>query len=162
MACSSAFACQAVFALHNSARPAPRATRRCALAPSWPPTSALKSAVRGKGGTPHCRAPRATQFPVACAIVTQLQTLVSGAPLDPVDSAVLTIGKIEAGTVENIIPNEAVLYGTLRTLRDDTQATWSQASSASPSTPPLRMNARRFTSTNPATPTPPTAPPRPP
>ncbi len=50
-----------------------------------------------------------------------------------------------------------MLYGTLRTLRDDAQATLVAASSASPSTPPLRMNAKRFTSTNPATPTPPTS-----
>jgi hippurate hydrolase len=45
------------------------------------------------------------------AIVGQLQTLVSRG-VDPIDSAVLTIGKIDGGTVENIIPMECCIYGT--------------------------------------------------
>jgi amidohydrolase len=52
--------------------------------------------------------------------VGQLQALVSRT-VDPVDSAVLTIGKIESGTVENIIPNEAFIYGTFRSLRQETR-----------------------------------------
>jgi amidohydrolase len=71
--------------------------------------------IRGKGG--HAAQPHTTvdPIPVACAIVGQLQTLVSRG-VDPLDSAVLTVGKIESGTVENIIPNEAFIYGTCRTL----------------------------------------------
>ena len=64
---------------------------------------------------------RASSIPVACAIVGQLQLLVSRT-VDPLDSAVLTVGKIESGTVENIIPDEAAIYGTCRTLRPDTLA----------------------------------------
>ena len=48
-------------------------------------------------------------------MVTQLQTLISR-ELPPLDSAVLTIGRFEAGTASNIIPEEAFLEGTLRTL----------------------------------------------
>src|SRR3546814_17937671 len=36
--------------------------------------------------------------------------------------AVLTIAKIEAGTTHNIIPGEAKLLGTLRTLSEETRA----------------------------------------
>ena len=115
------FACQAVFALHNWPD-LPQGQMAVRVGPIMASTMRFEIRVRGKGG--HAALPHTTRdpVPVACAIVTQLQTLVSRT-LDPVDSAVLTIGKIEAGTVENIIPNEAVLYGTLRTLRDDTQAT---------------------------------------
>jgi amidohydrolase len=75
--------------------------------------------VIGRGG--HAAQPHATidPIPVACAIVGQLQLLVSR-QLDPLDSAVLTIGKIEGGTVENIIPDEAAIYGTCRTLSPQT------------------------------------------
>ena len=115
------FACQAVFALHNWPD-LPQGQMAVRVGPIMAANIRFEIRVRGKGG--HAALPHTTRdpVPVACAIVTQLQTLVSRT-LDPVDSAVLTIGKIEAGTVENIIPNEAVLYGTLRTLRDDTQAT---------------------------------------
>jgi hippurate hydrolase len=34
---------------------------------------------------------------------------------------VLTVAKVESGTVENIIPDEAVIYGTCRALRPATQ-----------------------------------------
>src|SRR5574344_1792413 len=115
------FPCQAVFALHNWPD-LPQGQMAVRVGPIMAANIRFEVRVRGKGG--HAALPHTTRdpVPVACAIVTQLQTLVSRT-LDPVDSAVLTIGKIEAGTVENIIPNEAVIYGTLRTLRDDTQAT---------------------------------------
>ncbi len=115
------FPCQAVFALHNWPD-LPQGQMAVRAGPIMAANIRFEIRVRGKGG--HAALPHTTRdpIPVACAIVTQLQTLVSRT-LDPVDSAVLTIGKIEAGTVENIIPNEAVIYGTLRTLRDSTQAT---------------------------------------
>ena len=114
------FPCQAVFALHNWPD-LPQGQMAVRTGPIMAANIRFEIRVRGKGG--HAALPHTTldPIPVACAIVTQLQTLVSRR-VDPVDSAVLTIGKIEAGTVENIIPNEAVIYGTLRTLRDDTQA----------------------------------------
>jgi metal-dependent amidase/aminoacylase/carboxypeptidase family protein len=42
--------------------------------------------------------------------------------LAPLDSAVLTIGEFHAGTKENIIPEEAQLVGTLRTLSPEVRA----------------------------------------
>ena len=113
------FPCLAVFALHNWPD-LPQGQMAVRAGPIMAANIRFEIRVRGKGG--HAALPHTTldPIPVACAIVTQLQTLVSRR-VDPVDSAVLTIGKIEAGTVENIIPNEAVIYGTLRTLRDDTQ-----------------------------------------
>ncbi|KHE72000.1 M20/M25/M40 family metallo-hydrolase, partial [Halobacillus sp. BBL2006] len=41
---------------------------------------------------------------------------------DPLDSAVITIGKIESGTVQNIIAQSARLEGTIRTLSPESMA----------------------------------------
>jgi amidohydrolase len=113
------FPMRAVFALHNW--PAlPSGQMGVRIGPIMASTNRFEIRVRGQGG--HAAQPHTTvdPIPVACAIVGQLQTLVSRT-VDPVDSAVLTIGKIEAGTVENIIPNEAFIYGTFRSLRPQTR-----------------------------------------
>lgn len=113
------FPCDAVFALHNwPALPAGHMAVR--VGPIMASTLRFEICVTGKGG--HAAMPHATldPIPVACAIVGQLQTLVSRST-DPLDSAVLTVGKITSGTVENIIPDEARIFGTVRALRADTQ-----------------------------------------
>lgn len=53
----------------------------------------------------------------ACEAVLNLQQFVSR-EMDPTDSAVVTIGKVHAGTATNVIPDEAVIEGTARTLND--------------------------------------------
>jgi len=50
----------------------------------------------------------------AAQIVTQLQTIVSR-NTDPLEPAVVTIARINAGTARNIIPEKATLEGTIRT-----------------------------------------------
>ncbi|EOF9230405.1 M20/M25/M40 family metallo-hydrolase [Klebsiella pneumoniae] len=42
--------------------------------------------------------------------------------MNPLDAAVLTIGKIEAGSSPNIIPSEAKIMGTCRTLTNEAQS----------------------------------------
>jgi amidohydrolase len=78
-------------------------------------TNILKIRIKGKGG--HGAAPHLCIDPIVAAayLVTQLQFFASR-NLPPLDSAVLTIGEFHAGTKENIIPEEARLLGTLRTL----------------------------------------------
>ena len=114
------FPCQAVFALHNW--PAlPQGHMGTKVGPIMASGITFEIIIRGKGG--HAALPHSTidPVPVACAIVTQLQSLVSRR-MDPLDAAVLTIGKIEAGTSPNIIPSEARIYGTCRTLTDESQS----------------------------------------
>jgi amidohydrolase len=74
--------------------------------------------LKGKGG--HGAHPHLCKDPIVAGahLVTQLQTLISR-ELPPLESAVITIGRFHAGTATNIIPEEAVLEGTLRTLRPD-------------------------------------------
>ena len=78
-------------------------------------TSELFIDLKGKGG--HAAYPHETNDMVltACQLVGQLQSVVSR-NIDPLDSAVITIGKIESGTVQNIIAEDARLEGTIRTL----------------------------------------------
>ncbi|MBT2726090.1 N-acetyldiaminopimelate deacetylase [Bacillus sp. ISL-75] len=78
-------------------------------------TSELFIDLKGKGG--HAARPHETNDMVvaACTLVNQLQTIVSR-NVDPLDSAVITIGKITGGTVQNIIAENARLEGTIRTL----------------------------------------------
>jgi amidohydrolase len=74
--------------------------------------------LKGKGG--HGAHPHHCKDPIVAGanLVTQLQSLISR-ELPPLDSAVITIGRFHAGTATNIIPEEAVLEGTLRTLKPD-------------------------------------------
>ena len=65
----------------------------------------------GHGAAPH----QATDLiVVASHLVLALQTVVSRS-IDPLESAVLTVGLLHAGTKSNILPTEAVLEGTVRT-----------------------------------------------
>ena len=78
-------------------------------------TNEIQIRIKGKGG--HGAAPHLCIDPIVAGahLMTQLQTFVSR-KLSPLDSAVLTIGEFHAGTAVNIIPEEALLKGTLRTL----------------------------------------------
>ncbi|MCF6409128.1 N-acetyldiaminopimelate deacetylase [Pseudalkalibacillus salsuginis] len=78
-------------------------------------TSELFINLKGKGG--HAAYPHQANDMVVAAshLVTQLQTIVSR-NMDPLDSAVVTIGKIMGGTKQNIIAENARIEGTIRTL----------------------------------------------
>lgn len=70
--------------------------------------------VHGRGG--HGSAPHRTldPVPVVCEIVLALQTMVTRT-FDVFDPVVLTVGRISAGTKDNIIGDSAELAATLRT-----------------------------------------------
>ncbi|MEI2664919.1 N-acetyldiaminopimelate deacetylase [Rossellomorea sp. LJF3] len=78
-------------------------------------TSELFIDFKGKGG--HAAYPHHTKDMIVAAssFVTQMQSIVSR-NVDPLDSAVITVGKMESGTVQNIIAETARLEGTIRTL----------------------------------------------
>lgn len=78
-------------------------------------TSELFIDFHGKGG--HAAYPHTANDMVVAAshFVTQLQSIVSR-NIDPLDSAVVTIGKITGGTKQNIIADSSRVEGTIRTL----------------------------------------------
>ena len=81
-------------------------------------TSELFIDFIGRGG--HAAYPHLTNDMViaSCHFVTQLQTIVAR-NINPLDSAVVTIGKITGGTVQNSIAENARIEGTIRTLSEE-------------------------------------------
>ncbi|KAF1029557.1 MAG: Hippurate hydrolase [Burkholderia plantarii] len=82
----------------------------------------LKIRLFGRGS--HGSQPQTSVDPVILAALTtlRLQTIVSR-EIAPQDSAVLTIGALQAGTKENIIPEEATLKLNMRTYDEDVRDT---------------------------------------
>ncbi|MGM0754116.1 MAG: M20 metallopeptidase family protein [Bacillota bacterium] len=78
----------------------------------------FKITVKGSGG--HASMPHQSNDAIIIAnnLITQLQTIVSR-NTDPIDSAVLTIGKIEGGYRYNVIADEVKLEGTIRTFKPE-------------------------------------------
>lgn len=73
--------------------------------------------IHGKGG--HAALPNLTIDPIVVGahVLSVLQTLVSRRT-DPLDSTVISICQFHAGTAYNVIPDKAVLKGTLRCLNE--------------------------------------------
>lgn len=77
--------------------------------------------IKGKGA--HGATPWDSVDPIVVAsqVVTGLQTIVSRQTELTRDAAVITIGSFHAGIRRNIIPEEAMLQGTIRTFGPDMQ-----------------------------------------
>lgn len=75
---------------------------------------------RGRGC--HGALPHLGRDPIVCAAeaVLNLQMYVSR-ELDPTEPALITVGMFHAGTATNVIPDEAVIQGTIRTLTPETR-----------------------------------------
>jgi carboxypeptidase Ss1 len=80
----------------------------------------FKVKIIGRGG--HGSAPHETVDPiyVAAHVILALQG-VSSRMIDPVRPFVISVGAVHSGTKENIIPDEATLDGTIRTLDEVTR-----------------------------------------
>jgi amidohydrolase len=77
--------------------------------------------VKGAGGHASAPADAIDPVPVACELVTALQSMVTRrVPI--FDPTVLTVTRILAGTTFNVIPETAVLEGTVRTISPATRA----------------------------------------
>ncbi len=86
--------------------------------PALAGTNLFTITINGRGG--HASMPHVTVDPivVAAQVVTAVQTLVSR-EVDPSQPVVVTLGSIRAGTAANIIPDQAVIQGTVRAYSDD-------------------------------------------
>lgn len=73
--------------------------------------------IRGSGG--HAARPHATVDPIVLAghVIVAIQQVVSRR-LDPLDPGVITIGTIQGGTVNNVIPDTVEMTGTIRTFSE--------------------------------------------
>ena len=115
------YPCDAVFAMHNMpGMPQGRLVLRegAAMASSDYATVTL-TGIGGHGAMPH----RAADPVVAAAsIVMALQTVVSR-NIDPLQTAVVTVGALHAGKANNVIPAIATLELSVRALDRDVRAT---------------------------------------
>src|SRR5690606_34055077 len=73
--------------------------------------------IRGKGA--HAAMPNLGHDPVMAAVqlAQAFQTIITR-EVDPLDPAVLSITQIHSGSADNVIPDEAVMRGTVRTFSD--------------------------------------------
>ncbi|MCJ2187128.1 M20 metallopeptidase family protein [Novosphingobium beihaiensis] len=104
----------AAFALHVMPN-APHGVVGGRAGPLLAAADELRITVTGRGG--HASMPHDTldPVPVACEIVSAIQTMVARrfSVFDPV---VVSISKIESGTAHNVVPDSARMVGTMRTL----------------------------------------------
>jgi amidohydrolase len=103
----------AAYALHVSAQRLPCGTFSTRPGAMLAAADQITVIVHGRGGhasTPH-RA--ADPIPVACEMVTALQTLVTR-KFDVFDPVVITVGSFHAGTADNVIPDDARFWATAR------------------------------------------------
>lgn len=103
-----------VLALHDSAvLPAGQVAWR--EGPMLAGADSVDITIRGYGG--HGAAPNTTKDPIVIAseLVVFLQTIVSREE-DPLQPTVITVGSFHAGTKHNIIPDDAHLQLTVRTM----------------------------------------------
>ena len=111
------FAISEVYGMHN--RPGLSvgefATRK---GPTMAAADHFEIVVHGHGG--HAARPHTTIDPViiSAQIITGLQ-LISSRETNPLESVVVTVASMHAGTANNIIPETATLTGTVRTLSPD-------------------------------------------
>ncbi len=103
----------AAYAMHVSSAMYPRGIFSSRRGPALAASNTLKVRVRGAGG--HGSAPHRAKDPIqtACEMVTALQTFVTRS-FDPFDPVVLTVGAFHAGSVTNVIPDEAKFQATVR------------------------------------------------
>ena len=78
----------------------------------------LEFRIHGRSG--HAAMPHLSRDPMIAAahLLLALQSIVSR-EISPLDSAVISVCTIEAGTAANQIPDEAVMRGTMRSLRPE-------------------------------------------
>lgn len=86
--------------------------------PCMASSSVFTITIQGHGG--HGAAPHLANDPIVAAahIVAALQSIVSR-NINPQESVVVSIGEFRAGTTYNVIPDKAVLKGTVRSYNND-------------------------------------------
>ncbi|MFI8480117.1 M20 aminoacylase family protein [Pseudomonas sp. NPDC078700] len=113
------FPCDAVFALHNMPG-IPVGTCVVQAGPTMASSERVKINITGKGG--HGAMPELTldPVPVLASLINAIQTIKSRV-LAVEEYAVISIGSVQAGTVYNIIPDEASMLISVRTDTTETQ-----------------------------------------
>ena len=107
------------FALHDGAFAYGNISYRVGIGSSN--SDSLEITFHGHGG--HGAAPQRTIDPVmmAARFIVDVQSVISREK-DPTEFGVVSIGAIHGGTAENIIPDDVLLRGTIRTFKPEVRA----------------------------------------
>jgi amidohydrolase len=105
----------AIFGLHVYAD-MPSGTIGVIPGPAMAASDTFRLTVRGRGG--HGAYPHKSVDPIVLAaqVINAIQTVVARR-IPPIEAGVITVGSIHAGTRGNIIPEEAVMTGTIRSFK---------------------------------------------
>lgn len=108
---------QGIYGLHTNPNYAP-GTIAVKPGPLMARPDEFEITIKGVGG--HAATPHLTVDPIVMTgqVITQFQTIVSRS-IDPTDPAVVTIGRVRAGTTYNVIPATAEMIGTVRTFSQE-------------------------------------------
>lgn len=100
----------------------PVGTIHVGAGPTMAAQNEFDATIRGRGG--HGAIPHEAIDPIVAAAhaVVALQSVVARS-VDPVAPAVVTVGAFHAGDAPNVIPDEAILRGTMRSFDETTRAT---------------------------------------
>src|SRR3954452_15804892 len=112
---------EAALALHGTSSFLPQGMFATRGGPVMSAADVLRVTVRGAGG--HGSAPHRAKDPIpaACEMVTALQTMATRR-FDVFVPVVVTIGAFHAGTVHNVIPDDATFEATLRSFSPEAHA----------------------------------------
>src|ERR1700738_2837370 len=107
------------FALHDGAFPYGNVNYRVGIGSSH--VDGLYIKFRGRGG--HGATPQRTIDPVmmAARFIVDVQSVISREK-DPTEFGIVSIGAVHSGTAGNIIPDDAMVLGTIRSLKPEVRA----------------------------------------
>jgi amidohydrolase len=115
------FPCDAVYAVHNWPG-LPLGSLQSRPGPIMAAADKFELVVRGRGG--HAAMPHTTPDAILAAshLVQQLNTIVARR-IDPVESAVLSVTRVEGGHAHNVLPDQVTVTGTVRSFNPQAQDT---------------------------------------
>ncbi|MBA1200779.1 amidohydrolase [Pseudomonas capeferrum] len=113
------FPCDAIFALHNMPG-SPVGTAVIQAGPTMASSERVRLSITGKGGHGAMPELAVDPMPVVASLINAIQTIKSR-NLGPEEYAVISIGMLQAGSVYNIIPDEASMLISVRTDTPQTQ-----------------------------------------
>ncbi|MER8726415.1 M20 aminoacylase family protein [Mesorhizobium sp. M1027] len=118
------FPCDAIFGLHNHPG-APTGSFLMRAGPLMAASDTVTIKITGRGG--HASRPHLTVDPIVAAanIVMTLQTVVSR-NVNPIETAVVTVGTIHGGTASNVIPEHAEITLSVRSFSAEIRDTLEQ------------------------------------
>lgn len=111
------FPCDEVYGMHNMPDGNENLVSVCKGA-AMAGASFFDITIRGRGS--HAATPQVSRDPIviASSLVGQLQSIVAR-NVPPLDTCVLSVTQIHAGTAYNVVPEEATLAGTIRYFKDE-------------------------------------------